>query len=283
MSFCIQDKKTEIIKPFPKTAAPPKCKKTLLCARLSASYTLEAAVVLPLLAGFFASILFFFRVLQVQTQVQESLYYAGRKTACEACVTDSPAVLRATAEVYFRKELSQYQVPEKFVRGGTIGISLLQSEFSDSEIKLCADYRVRLPIAFFKVRDVRVSQSSKNRKWTGDANGGNAEDYVYVTEHGSVYHSGRSCPYLDLSIRAVQYKELGGLRNKSAHKYYACPECVAENSGNGIVYITDYGTCYHDSLSCSGLKRTVYLVPVSKTGGKGPCSKCSLGEGKERY
>ena len=280
MSFCIQDKKTEIIKPFPKTAAPPKCKKTLLCARLSASYTLEAAVVLPLLAGFFVSILFFFRVLQVETQVQESLYYAGRKTACEACVSDSPAVLRATAETYFRKELSQYEVPKKFVKGGMTGVSLLQSEFSDCEMKLRADYRIQLPVAFFTVRDVRVSQSCKNRKWTGDADAndeGSEEDYVYVTEHGNVYHRQRNCPYLDLSIRSVQYADIGSSRNKSGHKYYACPDCVAENSSGGTVYITDYGTCYHNSLSCSGLKRTVSLVPLTEVGGRNCCKRCGSG------
>lgn len=279
MSFCMQDKKTLIMKPFPKTVkeTPPKCKKTLLCAGFHASYTLEAAVVVPLLAGFFVSLLFFFRVLQVQTQVQEALFYAGRKTACEASVTDSQAVLRVTAETYFRKELGQYGTAKKFVTGGTAGVSLLRSEFSDREIVLCADYQVRLPINFFTVKGVRVSQSSRNRKWTGDADKGSEEDYVYVTEHGSVYHCQRTCPYLDLSIRSVKTTDLSRLRNKSGHKYYECADCAAENSGKAAVYITDYGTCYHSSLSCSGLKRTVYLVPKSEVGRKGPCTKCGSG------
>lgn len=279
MSFCIQDKKTLIIKPFPKTVkkTPPKCKKTLLCAGFCGSYTLEAAVVLPLLAGFFVSLLFFFRVLQVQTQVQEALFYAGRKTACEASVTDSQIALRATAEAYFRKELGQYGTAKKFVTGGTAGVSLLRSEFSDREIVLYADYQVRLPVNFFTVTGVRVSQSSRNRKWTGDADKGSEEDYVYVTEHGSVYHCQRTCPYLDLSIQTVKTADLGKLRNKNGHKYYECTDCAAENSDDHTVYITDYGTCYHSSLSCSGLKRTVNLVPKSEVGGKGPCSKCGHG------
>lgn len=279
MSFCIQDKKTLIIKPFPKTVkkTPPKCKKTLLCARFCGSYTLEAAVVLPLLAGFFLSLLFFFRVLQVQTQVQEALFYAGRKTACEASVTDSQIALRATAEAYFRKELGQYGTAKKFVAGGTAGVSLLKSEFSDREIVLYADYQVRLPVNFFTVKGVRVSQSSRNRKWTGDADKGSEEDYVYVTEHGSVYHCQRTCPYLDLSIQTVKTADLGKLRNKNKHKYYECMECAAENSNKTTVYITDYGTCYHSSLSCSGLKRTVNLVPKSEVGGKASCSKCGHG------
>lgn len=250
------------------------CKKTPLCTRHRGSYTLEAAVILPLIAGFFAAILFFFRVLQVQTQVQEALVYASRKTACEASCTESPAVLRASAEAYFRKELGEYEIPQHYVNGGSLGISLLKSDFSDCYIQLKADYQVKLPIRFFAVDGVRISQSSCSRKWTGDADDGVQEDYVYVTETGTVYHRNRKCPYLDLSIQAVQYDDLAGLRNKSEHKYYACSQCVAKNVNLGMVYITDYGTCYHVSLTCSGLKRTVYMIPVSETGGKGPCSKC---------
>lgn len=279
MSFCIQDRKTLFIKPFPKTVkqTPPKCKKTLLCVKTEASYTLEAAVVLPLLAGFFVSILFFFRVLQVQTQVQEALFYAGRKTACEASTTDSQVALRATAEVLFRKEISRYDTVKQFVSGGTAGISLIKSEFKNKEIILNVDYKVRLPVNFFTVKGIQVSQSSRSRKWIGDADKGKEVDYVYVTEHGSVYHYRRTCPYLDLSIQAVNRKSLSSLRNKSGHKYYGCTDCVVENSKCSVVYITDYGTCYHTSLSCSGLKRTVHLVPLSETGGKGPCSKCGAG------
>lgn len=252
-------------------------KKTSLRIRKKGSYTLEAAVVIPFIAAFFVAILFFFRVLQIETQVQEALDYASRKCAGEASVVDSEMGLIASAEAYFLKDLHDYSLPEQYVSGGKAGISLLRSDVSDCYVALQADYQIRLPINFFTVKGIWITQNSKSRKWTGDRDDGTEDDYVYVTETGSVYHRDRMCRYLDLSIQAVNSVDLEGLRNKGGHKYYACAECVAKNSTGGIVYITDYGTCYHASLSCSGLKRTIYMIPLSEVGGRGPCSKCGGG------
>ena len=96
---------------------------------------------------------------------------------------------------------------------------------------------------------------------------------VYVTEYGKVYHRSTSCPYLDLSVHAVAKTGVGSLRNASGAKYYDCPLCKSSGS---YVYITDYGTNYHGSLACSGLKRTVYQMKElqAQEKGYGACSKC---------
>ncbi|MCM1282854.1 MAG: hypothetical protein NC180_00710 [Muribaculaceae bacterium] len=250
------------------------CRGTRSCTCCKGSYTLEAAVILPLLAGFFTFLLFFFRVLQVQTGVQTALCYAGRKTACIASTTDSAPALYASAEACFLKEAEKYEVVDNYVAGGSRGVSLILSDFSGEYVNIEADYYIKLPINFFKIDKIAVSQGQRSRKWTGDREHGTEEDYVYITEHGSVYHRSRDCHYLDLSIRAVDYALIDNIRNKSEHKYYACSGCAEEKSGTGIVYITDYGVCWHTDLSCSGLKRTIYLVPLTEVGSRGPCSKC---------
>lgn len=56
-------------------------KGTPQCLRLSAVFTLEAAVVMPVLACFFVSVLFFFRIMQIQLEVQRALDDTGRKLA----------------------------------------------------------------------------------------------------------------------------------------------------------------------------------------------------------
>lgn len=274
MSFCSQMKQTNHDKSLPEYQQINYCKKAFLYTRCKGSYTLEMAVVLPLVAAFLVSILFFFRVLQVQTQVQEALVYASRKTAAQAgTITSSPALL-AVAEGHFRKEVQQHKEYQRYISKNTGGVSLLLSELDGPQITIRADYYIKMPIAFFRRNGLHITQSSTSRKWTGDRDLWTETDYVYVTEHGSVYHCSRSCNYLDLSIRSVEYAKIGTLRNKNEHKYYGCEQCVAKNKAPQSVFVTDYGTAYHSRLSCSGLKRTVYLIPIEEVGAKKPCSKC---------
>lgn len=56
--------------------------------------------------------------------------------------------------------------------------------------------------------------------------------------------------------------------------YHLCERCGWMPGNDGNCYVTDYGDRYHTSLSCSGLKRKVYTVPLSEVKGKGACSKC---------
>lgn len=285
MSFCSQIMYPLNNQSLPEYASKNKkierksCKKTFLHIRIRGSYTLEMAVVLPIAVTFLTAILFFFRVLQVQTQVQEALVYTSRKIAVSAGVSDNSATLLAEAEVLFRKELQQHEEVQKYVQNDLPGVSLLLSELSGPEVILRADYFVKFPIKLLNVKGVKITQRSASRKWTGDQEQWTDNDYVYITENGTVYHCSRDCSYLDLSIKAVDYTDIGRIKNKNEHKYSGCSLCAEKNKSAGQVYITDYGTCYHATLSCSGLKRTVYIVPLSEVGGKGPCSKC--GKAKE--
>ena len=259
-----------------------KRKGISLCSWIKASYTLEAAVVFPFIAGLMVSLIFFIRVMQIETQVQASLVYASRMTAVESVAVDNSAGELATAEALFLKNIKKCNTVKKYVKGKSAGISLLSSDVSGNDISLTANYFIKVPINLFTVTGIKIEQHSDSRKWTGENVKENEDDpYVYYTDTGSVYHVTDKCRYLDLTIRAVRYSDLKNLRNKSGGKYKLCPRCLKSYSNETkIVYITDYGTLAHGSLSCSSLKRTVHMVHLSEVKGMRECSKCGskLGE-----
>ena len=249
--------------------------RTPLFARLQrGSFTVEAAWVIPLVTFFLAGILFLFRVLQVETQVYSALSYASRKTAAVCSMTDTETAERISSELYFRDALSNYEDIEDYVAGGSYGITLLTSDFSGEYVDLKAQYLLKFPFPFFSIGYISVYQESKSRKWIGNTKQQDDDSWVFVTDYGNVYHCTRTCNYLDLSVQSVKSTTLEALRNKDEHKYYACELCAAENNTPFLVYVTDYGTAYHTSLSCSGLKRTVTQVRLSEVGNRAACSKC---------
>lgn len=145
------------------------------------------------------------------------------------------------------------------------------------DVALC--YRVKPAVDLLGFSGFSMANRCQMKAWTGyrvqkDVSEGEGdEEYVYITETGTVYHTDRGCSHLRLSVRSVDYADIAVLRNDDGGKYYECESC-----GNGSevnIYITDQGDRYHNSLECSGLKRTIYEIPLSQVGGRKPCSRCS--------
>ncbi len=181
------------------------------------------------------------------------------------------------AKLYFTKQLKRQNCPLQYINHGIAGISLMQSDFSGNYVELKAVYRMRLPVAMLGNIQFQIVQEAKCRKWTGYQTGQDEKEddgWLYYTEHGTVYHASRGCTYLDLSIRGVTYAQAAAARNKSGGKYHKCERCGNAGPGHGMVYITNYGDRYHSSLTCSGIKRSVYMIRKSEAVDKKMCSKC---------
>lgn len=181
------------------------------------------------------------------------------------------------AKVLFEKNLKKQKCPVQYISCGITGISLIQSDFTGNYVELKAVYRMKLPVALLGDLQYRIVQTAKCRKWTGFVPGQDMEQediWFYYTQYGTVYHASRSCTHLDLSIRGVTYAQAGSSRNKSGGKYHKCEKCADSLHTKAMVYITDYGDRYHSSLTCSGLKRTIYMIRKSEAVGKRMCSKC---------
>lgn len=254
----------------------PTYKETSSCICHKASLTVEAAVVIPVVAAFFASLLFFFRVIQVQAIVEEALLYAGRKTAVEGSVVEDDAVLYTSAKGFMMYALKDEQIIARYVEQGSLGVVLLGSTFDEDRITLSVHYKVRLPIVFFEIDGITLWNRATFRKWVGDNPKGESEegDWVYITETGSVYHATSACRVLNLRISAASLQEINEVRGLNGQKYYACSQCAESYANAQKVYYTDYGTLYHYRMDCQYIKRTVEKVLLSEVDEKTPCSYC---------
>lgn len=164
--------------------------------------------------------------------------------------------------------------------GGSGGVSCKRSWAIPGMgvLELTAEYEVELPVPVFHIPVLHYKEKMRMKTWTGyvktyEAGIGDNE-LVYVTETGIVYHRNYQCTYLEPSVRSVAKTQLVELRNSSGGIYHLCERCGWMPGNDDNCYVTDYGDRYHTSLSCSGLKRKVYTVPLSEVKGKGACSKC---------
>lgn len=127
---------------------------------------------------------------------------------------------------------------------------------------------------------VWMHNTVKVHAWTGkeyeafDDREEEKEEMVYVTDSGQVYHRHLSCSYLNLSISQTSGKSISSMKNAYGEKYQPCEKCSRNQTPGSTVYITEKGNRYHNLASCSGLKRTVRMVKVSKTGGMAACTRC---------
>lgn len=253
-------------------------KRTSFC--LSAKkgvITVEAALALPL---FFLAVLTFFymiEVMSVRTTIRSGMQYAAKKAAEDIYL--NPVVTPGGLEADIVSAIGGERLERSIVVDGSSGIHCEKSRMSviTGILELKVTYQVRLPIPAFAAGEVNMEESMRMKGWNGYIGfglGQENEETVYVTENGMVYHRNYHCNYLELSIRMVPYGEVEHLRNESQGKYHACERCVHGGAANEV-YITEYGERYHNSLSCSGLKRTIYAIPLTEAVGKGACSKCS--------
>ncbi len=258
-------------------------KKTFLNSRgrvsssvsVKASITVEAALAVPVFFLAMVTILYLFEMAAIQTTVRAGLQYAGKKAAKEAYLTKT--VLPASIEEDLVSAIGSDRLSRSIVIDGSSGISCEKSWMSPRTGigTLKVTYRVRLPISFFGSLSRKYEVSMKIKSWVGyekEAFGSDSQEIVYITETGLVYHRNYHCTYLDLSIHAVSAADLTNLRNASGGRYKACNRCHPSSSGQ--VYIANYGDSYHGNIFCSGIKRTVYSVPLSEVMGKGACTKC---------
>lgn len=261
--------------------------------RKNGSMTLEAAFVLPFFLFAVINILFAVNIIGAQSRINAALHQTGNKMAFAGYVYESTVGSElsdslagvAMTEVYARGQILEYvgraYLDQSCVVGGAAGVSLAGSSVMETGdlIDLKVTYRVKPFAGIMGFDGFGMTQRYYGRAWTGydvtqyvsDAR--QEDPMVYITETGTVYHIDRNCTYLNPSVESVPAMLVEDRRNQAGGKYYPCEICGSV-AGVVQVYITGQGSSYHSRINCSGLKRTIYTVPLSQVGGRGRCSKC---------
>ncbi|MDE7283696.1 MAG: hypothetical protein K2N85_08960 [Lachnospiraceae bacterium] len=255
--------------------------------------TVEAAFALPLFLFFIVNLISVMNIIGVQSRFNAAIHqvgnkmafygYAYEKTAGNIVPEGITSVL--LTQMYAKEEVMNYvgvkYLNKSCIKNGAAGISFAGTAIMEHDdiVEICVNYKVLPLFTILGFDGFDMSQRYYGRAWTGyDVEAGLSDftqddPMVYVTETGTVYHTNRNCTYLNPSIVEVNEGSIADKRNLSGGKYYKCEICGSSNV-QGTVYITTQGSSYHTMITCSGLKRTIYTIPLSQVGGRGRCSKC---------
>ena len=242
----------------------------------SGSVTIEASFGIPLFLFAVLCLIWLIELQSIRFSIANAAQNAAKSAAEDTAVISVLNVWKLKSDIVALT--GEERLDRSIIKGGKEGISCMGSYVSPQtgEMNIRVSYEIQLPIPVIGQPSAKLEQSFKISAWNGYMSGGSGSDgadIVYVTDNADVYHEDYRCSHLHLSIRAVRYDEIQEIRNEGGGIYHACEKCGFGNPV-GSVYITDTGDRYHNSLSCSGLKRTIHAVKRTEIIGLGGCSRC---------
>ncbi len=168
------------------------------------------------------------------------------------------------------------------LEGGVGGLSLADSSLRDRDLDLVLCFRVRSFFSWPLAVSYPVTLRSCRRLWIGTASlqsllpEEEAEETVFVTLKGKVYHRTLECRSLSVHPHRITAAQLATERNNSGGKYYPCESCCGGRAvKQGDLYVTDDGTRYHVRIDCSKLVRNIREIPLSEAAADyRPCAYC---------
>ncbi len=270
----IQQNKAGIIK---KIHTTNRNRKAAVChpRKYRGSLTVEAAVAVPIMIFAWLAVICLISTIRVREAVAQSLHQSALEMALSAGDDAASVKLGGTFGSWVT-----LKTMEHLEEAGVVSVSdfnMIGSDILDGDqwVKLKVSYQIEVLQGLIPLPKIKASQSATVRAWTGyvpgedDPYGTEPENYVYVTNYGTVYHEDRMCTHIYLSVHMADKAE--------AMQYPPCEYCGHENESSSTYYIAKNGECYHTKYNCSGLKRTVRRTEIDDAQGAGlaPCSRCS--------
>jgi len=280
--------------------ASGKIRKSTALTALPGSLTLEAALVLPIVIMLLTAVMTLTSMMMTEVRIQKAMEDTAASAAGAAYAvtgltegekgtligTAGGSIALMTVSEQTVKNRVKEAAGENFaeasgIEGGWDGISFLGTRYdSDSgDMTILAAYSLKVPFFYSFGAKIRLSQKVVHRAWIGKPSAGEgAEEIVYITQSGTVYHTSLACSHLKLSVSSVRKTAVSARRNADGSKYRPCEVCGEEEADT--VYITNYGDRYHTNRNCPGLKRTIMSLPLSQVGGRPLCKTCKKRSGQ---
>lgn len=265
---------------------------------LNGSMTVEAAIILPLLLFFFLNLFSGIEMLRLHGNMQMAFWETGRQVSVYGYIYDqvleeeqrNQTIAKMGGKVFsqfmIKSQILQYlgkaYLDETPLTFGADGLNFWESsimgENNDVDIKIT--YQVSPWVNIVGFQTFRMSNRYFSHAWTGyeiaEQNQGDAgaQDYVYITEYGKVYHESLECSYIKRTIRNVPLSQVQFMFNRSGSPYTLCESCRNKPHGSAV-YLTESGERYHYSLDCQALKRTIHtILRIEAQEQFEPCSRC---------
>jgi hypothetical protein len=239
------------------------------------SMSLEASLVLPLFLFVMTGCMLFGEMLMIKGRMQHGLVEAAKELAVMEYYQNKKGghgnVLLART---FQKRYAQEKAHAKVIQ--VSGVSFLGSKITNErgEVELHMNYRISLNYPFIGKKTMRVTEVAIQKAFTGyqPTEFESGKGYAYVTKYGNVYHTSMQCSHIMLQISDAGEVERY-LQGKS--RYRPCEKCVKDRKeGIHQLFVAKEGDCYHTSLDCSGLTRSVRKVTIWETEGMQVCERC---------
>lgn len=254
---------------------------------LKGSMTVEGSLVLPLFLFYVMTLLYLLEMVRFQSCVCEAMHRSLSYAWTEMYTKESSDLLaerdfsaELTAEVKNRvlHYLREEEMPFLCVENGEDGISLeIKTDTpEEGDMEVTVSYRLRPLVSWLQIGDGIISDSMMLHGFVGYTGGFGGDDgrerYVYVTPSGTKYHLAQTCSYIKVRLLTATGEEIDGKRNESREIYRPCELCRPKKEG--ILYYTAWGNRFHNDNRCSGIKKNVFMIPLSEVGGRTACSKC---------
>lgn len=225
--------------------------------------TMEAVFVLPMLLFAVCAILSLGRVYSSMDKVNHALQETGKTLALEMGET---SVSKTAVRRIFEGYLPEY--PENI--RGVIRMDHVGYNSATKEWEVNISYKIGIDLPFIGNYKINCYDEVRQKAFNGFAyeqKTKELENYVYIAENESVYHTDVQCTYLNVSKNPV-LKESAEELGKTV-----CSHCKDSPGGN-MVFVTDTSDKYHNSLTCGSLNRNIRIVKESEVKGMAKCSRC---------